>query len=128
MYRNLQFLAVKLTSKNIFKCTTTKTMHDIDAHAQQFNLLTSAIIAVGVLEKKERRKMMNNHFYMCGASTKQSHFGIFIWRFTNAFSSTILKVSTNTDATVQNVYMLIKQPETQFETVNTNQCVHRRLP
>ena len=68
-------------------------MYDVCAHS---SLPTSAILALGLLKKKEERKMMNNfawaaitHFWISGAS--QAHFRSF-------------KGSTNADTTVENAY------------------------
>ena len=63
-----------------YTCTHTKTMYDVCAHN---SLPTSAILALGLLKKKERkRKMMNNFawavimlFRISGAS--QAYFGSF---------------------------------------------------
>ena len=61
-----------------YTCTHTKTMYDVCAHS---SLPTSAILALGLLKKKEERKMMMNnfawmaitHFWISGAS--QAYFG-----------------------------------------------------
>ena len=72
---NLQ--ATMFSGNQWYTCTRTKTIYDICAHN---SLPTSAILVLGLLEKKERRKMMNNFtwaaitlFRISGAS--QVYFG-----------------------------------------------------
>ena len=72
--------ATMFSGNQRYTCTHTKTMYDVCSHS---SLLASAILALGLLKKKERKKkMMNNfawvvttHFRFSGAS--QAYFGWF---------------------------------------------------
>ena len=87
------FPAIKLR----YTCTLTKTMYDICTHS---SLPTSAILVLGLLKKKEERRkkkeMMNNFVWAA----------IMLLKFSGVsqvyFGS--LKVATNADTTVENVY------------------------
>ena len=79
----------------MYKCTTTKPMHDICAHS---SLPTSAINALCLLKKKKDGKM--NNFAWAVVSSEMS---FWISGTSQAYFGS-LKVCINTDTTVENAY------------------------
>ena len=77
-----------------YKCTTTKTMYDAGDHS---SLPTSNIIALGLLEKKEERKMMNNFVWAVKMLFRKSG-------TSQPYFCSCKGLYTNADTTVKNIY------------------------
>ena len=98
-----QILNVDETRKQHFSgnqryiCTHTKTMNDVCTHS---SLPTLAILALDLLKKERRKKMMNNFAWAVTSGEKRSLEYLPLHKHVSA----VLKVCTNADTTVENAY------------------------